>query len=79
MSTQPTPMPKPAPTKEERQKRQEKLSDRMYFLGAAAIALGFGFFHPRPAFGLIAAGAFLALPPLLDLLSAFIRGIRRRN
>lgn len=78
MSTQPTPMPRPK-TAEQKQKREERIADLTYFSGAAAIAIGLGFFHPRPAFGLIGAGVFVALPPALDLVSAFIRGLSRRN
>jgi hypothetical protein len=72
-------MPKPALSREQKLERKEAISDRMYFMGAGAIAIGLGFFHPRPAFALIAAGAFVTLPPMLDLLSAFIRGVRRRT
>lgn len=57
------------------QERRERRSDALYFAGGAMLSAGLGMI--RPAFGIMAGGFLLALPPLLELASWFIRGLRR--
>jgi UPF0716 family protein affecting phage T7 exclusion len=76
MSTQPLQMPKTQAQEAERRKAGRR-SDRMYFSGAALVTAGAALF--RVHYGLIAAGLFLLLPPMLELASSFLRGLRLRS
>lgn len=59
---------------EEQRRKAGRRSDLMYVSGAGLITAGVGLFRIR--YGLIAAGVFLLLPPLLELASGFLRGLR---
>ena len=76
MSAQPMPA-SPQIRKEEQERlrrRSERRSDVLYFAGAALVTVGVGMIRIR--YGLIAAGTFLLLLPLLELATSFIRGLR---
>jgi len=49
-------------------------SDALYFAGAALFTAGAAMYQLR--MGLIAAGCFLLLIPVLELAGSFIRGLR---
>lgn len=49
----------------------------MFYFGAAMISIGVTIL--RPACGLITAGAFVVLLPLLEIASGFVRGLRDRS
>jgi hypothetical protein len=51
-------------------------ADALYVCGAALVATGLGLVKIR--FGLIAAGGFCLLLPVLELTSSFIRGLRKK-
>lgn len=72
-------MPRPKPTAEENQKRAERRADLMYFAGAGTIAIGVATIHFPAGRGLVTAGAFVILLPLLEIASSFIKGLRRRG
>jgi hypothetical protein len=78
MSTQPQAFPKSSQVlKEEQARKIERAalrSDVLYFSGAALVTAGAALFQAR--LGLIAAGCFLLLIPLLELVASFIRGLR---
>lgn len=54
--------------------RKDKRSDILYYAGSIFIAAGLGMI--RVSYGLIAAGAFCLLPPMLELASGFLKGLR---
>lgn len=72
MSTQPLRMPNTE--KAEERKKAARRSDLAYFVGAALVTVGAGMFRIR--YGFLTAGAFLLLPPLLELGASFLRGMR---
>jgi hypothetical protein len=74
MSTQPLQMPNKAQAEAQRKKSGRRF-DMMYLSGAALVTTGATLFRFR--LGFIAAGAFLLFPPMLELLSSFLRGLRR--
>ena len=78
MSTQPFPVRDTRVTRQaEARKKAERISDALYFGGAAVVTAGVSFYGAR--YGLIAAGAFCMFIPLLEVLGSFIRGIRRQR
>lgn len=75
MSSQPLQMPNTRQSLEEqRRKRAGRRADLMYFSGAVLVTAGAGLFQLR--IGLLTAGTFLLFPPLLELASSFLRGLR---
>ena len=78
MSTQPQQFPaSPQMRKEEQERktaRAAKRSDALYFAGAALVTVGASLFRIRT--GLIAAGCFLLLLPVLEIGGIFIRSLR---
>ena len=57
-----------------KQARAANRSDALYFAGAALVTAGAAMWRLRD--GLIAAGCFLLLLPLLEVFASFIRGLR---
>lgn len=55
-------------------KRQALRSDVLYVAGAAVVTIGVGLMEWK--WSLIVGGAFLLLPPVLELASGFIKGLR---
>jgi hypothetical protein len=55
-------------------KSKIETKDVLYITGAVLVSLGLGIV--RPPYGLISAGIFLLLVPLLELVSGFLRGLR---
>lgn len=51
-------------------------ADALYICGAALVSAGVGLVKVQ--FGLIAAGGFCLLLPVLELTSSFIRGLRKK-
>jgi hypothetical protein len=51
-------------------------ADALYVCGAAMVSAGVGLV--KVEFGLIAAGGFCLLLPVLELTSSFIRGLRKK-
>ncbi len=79
MSAQPIPIAKQPPSKEEAAKAQRRASfrdDAMYIAGAVLVTVGAGMVRPWAAF--FAAGVFLLLIPVLQLVTGFIRGLRAK-
>lgn len=78
MSTQPQQFPSSPQMRKEVQERKAaraaKRSDALYFAGATLVTAGAAMFRVRD--GLIVAGAFLLLLPLMELIASFIRGLR---
>jgi hypothetical protein len=78
MSSQPTQMPVSPQVRKDDQERKRaraaRTSDLLYFAGAALVTVGAGMHSIR--IGLITAGAFLLLMPMLELATSFIRGVR---
>lgn len=79
MSTQPIrPLPTPERSKAEeiakKKRRAEIRTDALYVAGALLVTAGVA--KIRPSWGLIAAGFFCMLLPLLELATGFIRGLR---
>jgi hypothetical protein len=75
--TQAAPTPISQPEREKlaiAAKRKDQRSDILYYAGSALVAVGLGTI--RIGFGLIAAGAFCLLPPVLELASGFLKGLR---
>lgn len=56
-------------------KRHAQRADALYVAGAAVVTVGVGLMEWKWA--LIVGGAFLLLPPLLELASGFIKGLRQ--
>jgi hypothetical protein len=69
MSSQPLPMDRAA-----QQKRAARRSDALYVAGAVLVTVGVGMFRIR--LGMIVAGGFCLLLPLLEISGSFIRGLR---
>jgi hypothetical protein len=78
MSTSPLPVRRMPDTAEQKQHRDRAAlrSDAMYFAGAWLMSAGAWLF--RHWVGLVVFGLFLALPPLLELASGFLKGLRSR-
>jgi hypothetical protein len=57
-------------------KRASWRADALYVCGAALVTSGVGL--AKIKFGLIAAGGFCLLLPVLELTSSFIRGLRKK-
>jgi hypothetical protein len=78
MSTQPQPFPaSPQMQKEEKERkaaRAARRSDAMYLGGAALVTAGAAMFQIR--LGLIVAGAFVLMEPVIQIVVSFIRGVR---
>jgi len=58
----------------EQQKRQAQRADCLYLAGAVLVTAGVALCRWR--FAPIAAGVFCLLPPLLELASGFVKGLR---
>lgn len=58
----------------ELQRRREFRTDVLYIAGSSAVSMGLAMV--RPYLGIIAIGLFCLLPPVLELASGFIRGLR---
>lgn len=54
--------------------RQAMRSDALYVAGAVFVTAGTGFFNWKVS--LIVGGLFFLLPPLLELASGFVKGLR---
>ena len=57
------------------QKLKDNFHDALYVIGSLLIVTGFAFIS-RPA-ALIIAGSFLLLFPVLEIVSGFLRGLRK--
>lgn len=75
MSTQPVvPITQNKEQREQARRRAEIRSDVLYATGGVLVSIGLGMIRVR--YGLIAAGGFCLLAPLLELASAFLKGLR---
>jgi hypothetical protein len=75
MSAQP--MPRPVPEQEiERRKKHSNKADVLYVVGALLVTAGVSLIKVH--YGLIVAGGFCMLMPLLELAVGFVRGIKGR-
>ena len=78
MSANPQSFPaSPQMKKEEAERklaRAARRSDALYFSGAILCTMGAGMYQIR--IGLIVAGCFLLLIPMIELAASFIRGLR---
>jgi|HubBroStandDraft_6_1064221.scaffolds.fasta_scaffold00550_7 hypothetical protein len=76
MNTQPVPITRQQITElRAKQKRAEWHSDALYVAGAVLVAAGVGCI--RSYLALIALGVFCLVFPSLQLVTSFIRGLRR--
>jgi hypothetical protein len=82
MNPQPIAVPSPdrkrddAELKAAAKKRAERRSDVLYIAGAALITIGAGMI--RIYLAPIAAGCFAMLLPMMEVVTAFVRGVRRK-
>ena len=53
---------------------QARRSDALYVAGGACVTIGVGFFDWK--ISVIVAGLFCLLPPMLELASGFVKGLR---
>lgn len=75
MSTQPIPIAQQSKEQQLQAKlRADFRSDMLYVAGGVLVSIGAGIIRVR--YGVISAGAFCLLPPVLELASGFIRGLR---
>jgi hypothetical protein len=56
-------------------KRHNAHSDALYVGGALLVSLGIGMIRIR--YGVIAAGVLALIPPMLELASGFLKGLRQ--
>lgn len=73
MSAQPIPIEKAAELARAR-RHAEVRADALYVVGASLVTIGIGLMEFK--FALIVAGCFCLLPPVLQLASGFLKGIR---
>ena len=58
----------------EQHERQAQRSDALYVAGAAFVSVGVGFYSWK--ISLVVVGMFCLLPPVLELASGFLKGMR---
>ena len=75
MSSNPVPIDRQTREQQVRA-RASRRADALYICGAALVSTGVA--HVKVEFGMIAAGGFCLLLPVLELASSFIRGLRKK-
>jgi Flp pilus assembly protein TadB len=75
MSSQPVPINSATPeAKKQAAERAARRSDFLYFGGALVVTCGVSLYSWR--LGIILAGLFLLLIPVLEILASFMKGLR---